>query len=64
MTGRTFELAEMIAAGFGKDAEVVQAIKWDAVRQKAHKMKEYRTPELYLPHMRIGTRAKVSGPYI
>ena len=43
----------MIAAGFGKDAEVVQAIKWDAVRQKAHKMKEYRTPELYLPHMRL-----------
>lgn len=49
--GRTHALAEHVAAGHGAGSEVVSSIIWDAPRQKAHKSKEYRRPELYQPHM-------------
>lgn len=50
---RCMRLAELVAAGFGDDADVSPAIVWDTPRPKAHKSNDYRHPDLYEPHMRL-----------
>jgi hypothetical protein len=52
-TFRCVELAQMVANGFGDDATVVPAIRWDEPREKAHKNKGYRHPDQFEPHMRL-----------
>jgi hypothetical protein len=51
---RSVELARKVAAGFGEGATVRQSIWWDTPRQKAHEGNDYRHPDLYEPHMRLG----------
>jgi hypothetical protein len=51
---RSVELAKKVAAGFGDGATVRQSVWWDQPRKKAHQNNEYRHPDLYEPHMRLG----------
>ena len=55
---RSVELAKKVAAGFGANATVCEAIRWDAPRKKAHQNNDYRHPGLYEPHMRLVVRPK------
>jgi predicted amidophosphoribosyltransferase len=50
---RILELAKALAEGYGNDATVVPAIRWDKAREKAHKSSEFRSPDLFQPHMRL-----------
>lgn len=50
---RVVELAQKVAQGFGEGATVCAALRWDAVRPKAHQTAQYRHPGLYEPHLRL-----------
>jgi uracil phosphoribosyltransferase len=50
---RIVKLAEIIAAGFGAGASVDPILRWNAVRQKSHKTKEFRHPAVYEPLLRV-----------
>jgi predicted amidophosphoribosyltransferase len=52
------ELAQELAKGYGKDATVVLAIRWAKPREKSHKSNEFRSPDLYQPHMRLVEKPK------
>ena len=50
---RIVELANQLAQGYGQEAKVVPAIRWAKSRDKAHKAKEFRSPDLFQPLMRL-----------
>jgi hypothetical protein len=50
---RCVELANMLAKGYGQQAQVVPAIRWKNARDKAHKSNEFRSPEVYEPEMAL-----------
>jgi predicted amidophosphoribosyltransferase len=52
------ELANEVAQGYGAEATVVPAIRWAKARDKAHKTKEFRSPDLYQPLMRLVEKPK------
>jgi len=51
---RTVELAQLVAGGYGAEANVRRAVWWDEPRNKAHQSNDYRHPDLYEPHMVMG----------
>jgi len=53
---RVVDLATKLVAGIGARAKMIPAIRWDKPREKSHKTRGMRSPEMYQPFMRLADR--------